>query len=484
MKEIKRTGVKKNFLYNMLYEVLVLAVPFLTTPYIARVLGSENVGIYNYVSANVTYFSLLAVFGSLSFAKREIAVSASDPEKVTASFWGMFTFRMLSTLAALVCFGAFCLWTPQYRMFYMIAGVSVLSVGVDVSWFFQGIENFKVTVIRNVIIKLGATALIFLLVRKPDDLIWYFAITVGSIFLGNCSLWVYLRRYVGSFSWKYFNFKKYFTGSLKMFIPALAIQVYTVLDKTMLGALVNVTEVGYYSQAEKIVTIIITMVNSLSAVLLPRISALVAADNFTEAERYYKKSVGVVAMLAIPCAVGCLFVAEDFIPLFLGDGYEPSIRVLQILSLLFVILGMARIIGTPLLIPLGRENRYTIAVCSGAVVNVVLNGLLIPRLGAVGAAVATIAAESVVTCLEIFFVRDRFSPKYILKSVGNYLLTTAAMAVVLLVCYQFIPSGVLRLVISVVLGAGTYFLLLILRKDPLLQEMVLSPLKKRLYFNR
>jgi O-antigen/teichoic acid export membrane protein len=478
MGDIKKTSLKKNFIYNMIYEVLVLSVPLITIPYISRVLGSENVGIYNYVSANVTYFSLIAAFGSASYAQREIAFIRDDREVRTREFWGVFSFRIISSLAALIFFGAFCVIVPDYKIFYIVSGISIVSVLADVSWFFQGLENFKVTVIRNVFIKLSATALIFAFVKKPEDLLLYIAINVGSVFIGSCSLWVYLKDYIDSFSRKYINIKKHLFGSLKLFIPVLAIQVYTVVDKTMLGVLVNVAEVGYFSQAEKIVQIIISVINALAIVLLPRISALIADNNFAEANLFYKKSVRAASLLAIPCMIGCVFVAEDFIPFFLGEHFEPSVRVLQILSLLFVILGMARVIGTPLLIPLKRENKYTIAVCSGAVINVLLNLFLIPRYAAAGAAVATIAAEACVTLLELYFVRDCFEPQVVIKSLWQYTGPGLVMTLILVMCHIFAPAGIIRMTFSVALGAATYFAVLIMKQDDLVKDMVLKPLRK------
>jgi len=478
MRIVKKTSLKMNFIYNMIYEVLVLSVPLITVPYISRVLGSGNVGIYNYVMANVTYFALIANFGSASYAQREIAPIRDNREVRTRTFWGFFSFRIISSLAALIFFAIFCIIVPNYKIYYIVSGISIVSVLADVSWFFQGLENFKITVTRNAIIKLSATALIFAFVKQPEDLLLYIAINVGSAFVGSCSLWAYLSDYIESFSRKYINIKKHLFGSYKIFIPILAIQVYTVVDKTILGLLKDVVEVGYYSQAEKIVQIIVSIINALAVVLFPRISALIANNDFAEANRFFRKSVRAASLLTMPCMIGCVFVAEDFIPLFLGEQFEPSVRVLQILSLLFVILGMARVIGTPLLIPLKRESKYTIAVCSGAVINVLLNLLLIPRYAATGAAVATIAAEACVTLLEIYFIRDCFKPQVIIRSLLQYTGPSMVMTLILVMCHIFVPSGIIRMISSVVLGVTTYFAVLIIKQDDLVIEMVLDPLKK------
>ena len=466
-------SIKKNFIYNMIYEVLILAVPLVTTPYISRVLGVENIGIYNYVTANITYFTLIAAFGSTTYAQREIAI-CRDKEKLSEEFWGVLLFRVCSSLIAILSLIVFCLITDKYRVYYLICSISIISVIVDISWFFQGQENFKVTVARNIIIKVVATLLIFIFVKKPDDLILYFLISVCSVFLGSLSLWHFIRGQVQKVEISKLNFKKHFFGSLKLFIPVLAIQVYTVVDKTMLGILSNVTEVGYYSQPEKLVKLLVTVIDSLAIVLLPRLSSLIGNNKIEEAKTIFKKAVSSSVLIALPCVIGCIVVSDDLIPVFLGDGYDPSINVLRILSFLIIILGIARVIGTPLLIPLKREKKYTIAVCMGAIVNLCLNYFLIPVIGAIGAAIATIAAEGCVTILQMYYVSDVFSYKTILKSVLHYLPHSIVMLLIILFVKRIIPDIYIRLIASIVAGVIVYIGLLIFTKDAFFKENILN----------
>lgn len=463
-------SVKKNFIYNMLYEVLVIIVPILTAPYISRVLGVNNVGVYNFVTSNVTYFTLIAAVGTLVHAKREIAFHQEDLKQRSDDFYGIFLLRLCSTILAMAIFYVYLKINNNYKVFYWLSSVSIISVVFDISWFFQGIENFKVTVVRNTIIKLLATLLIFLFVKKEADLWIYILINVGSVLLGNISLWFFLPKYIEKFKWKHYQVRKHLYGSLKLFIPVIAIQIYTVLDKTMLGMLTDVLEVSYYSQAEKIIKIGITVINALALVLLPRISALLHSKKYKEAVDCYEKSIDVSLFMAMPMMCGFVLIADDFIPFFLGAGYEGAIPVMKILSILMIVLGLAQIIGTPLLIPLKRENKYTIAVCVGAISNLIMNCFLIPRFAAVGAAVATIISEGLVTGLEIFYIRDTFPVKKIEESFAHYLSAALIMFLVTMIVKYVISPGTVRMFLMIVVGAIAYILILFQMKDAVLMN--------------
>lgn len=473
-----KKSMRKNFLYNILYEVVAIIVPFATAPYVARVLGASNVGINNLVSANVTYFTLIAALGSVSYAKREIAFHQENVKKRSDSFWGILVFRLICTLAALTAYVCFVAATKQYSVYYWISTVTIISVLFDIGWFFQGVENFKATVARNTAIRVLATLAVFTFVKKEADLGLYVFINVMAQLLGNLSLWFILPKYICRIDWKSLRLKKHLTGSLKLFVPVVAIQIYTVVDKTMLGALTTVLQVSYYAQAEKIVKLGITIINALALVLLPRMSALLRSQQYDTAVTYYGKSVDLAFFLAMPMMCGFALISDDFIPFFLGPGYDGAISVMKILSMLMVVLGLAQIIGTPLLIPLKRENQYTICVCIGAISNLIANYLLIPSFGAVGAAVATILSETLVTGMEMFYIKDVFPLNKIMGSFMHYLLPSFVMTAFVLGVKMLCPPGNIRMILLIGFGIATYLLSLIMMRDKFLKENIKLMLKK------
>ncbi|MBS6396167.1 MAG: flippase [Clostridiales bacterium] len=475
-------SLKKNFIFNILYEILILVVPLVTAPYVARVLGAESIGIYNYVTANVTYFSILAAFGSASYAQREIAFYQKEKKVLTNEFWGIFIFRVIITITTLIGFSFFVFINNKYSLYYLISSISIISVATDVSWFFQGLEEFKITITRNFIVKLIMTILIFLVVKDSNDLWLYFVLNVGAVFIGNLTLFGFLKKYIGIFELKNLGLKKHFCGSLKLFVPAIAIQVYTVLDKTMLGSLTNILEVGYYSQAEKIVKVILCVINALSVVLLPRMSSLIAGEKYETANMYYLKAVGVVSLLAIPCSIGGFFIAEDFIPWFFGEEFVSSIPIFKILSVLFVVIGMAKVVGAPLLIPMRREKQYTFAVAVGAIVNVGFNFYLIPQYAAIGASIASVIAEMCVTTLEVYFVKDYFKPKIIFGQAKKYFFVSLPMLTYFLILCSIFPTGRVRMIIMLGGGMIIYFATLCLTHDELWNENIVKPIINRIKY--
>ena len=380
-------SVKKNFFYNTVFQVLILFVPFITTPYVSRVLGAANVGKYSYASAMVTYFTLLAALGSTVYGQRKIAYYRGNKQDLSRVFWNTFAFRCVMGLLALGLYALYVFLFEGYNLINLIISISIVNVAFDISWFFQGIEDFKDIVIRNLIVRMICLSGIFIFVKTSSDTWIYVLILMCAQWAGSLSMWILMPKYIGLPD--IINPFDDFKNILLIFLPSIAIQVYTVLDKSMIGWITGSDYAnGCYEQSERIVRLAITVVTSVGTVVLPRVANLFHSDNLSQAKRYVYLSFRVVCMISIPMMFGLMSVSSVFIPLFLGSGFEDSVLLLSIFSVLIVVVSLAYIVGLSYLIPTKQQNVYTAAVSVAAGVNFCLNLILIRRYGAFGAAIS------------------------------------------------------------------------------------------------
>lgn len=461
----------KNYIYNSFYQCLVLLAPLITTPYVSRILGATGIGIYSYTQSIATYFVLLGSVGSTLYGQREIAYVQSDLERRTQIFCQITLFRFMTALVCtFVYFCAFCT-DGKYIAVYRILTLEVLATAFDVSWFFMGLEKFRLTVMRNAAVKLIGIILVFLLVKSSDDILIYTLCLTLPIFIGNISLWVSLPKYLVKTHVNWKGVVKHIRPMLVLFIPQLAVEVYVVLDKTMLGVLSsNIDEVGYYTQASKIVKVILMLVTSLGTVMLPAMSAAFAVGKMNEIVKSIQKAFQFVFLIGFALLFGLCGVAKNFVPFFFGQGYDEVTRLIVIISPILILIAISNVIGKQYLLPTKQERAYTISVVSGAIVNFVLNWLLILRLNAIGASVATVFAELTVTLVQIICVRNQVNLKACFLPGVKYCICGAIMCAVIYTLGEILNGNVGTLVLQAFAGIAVYCGALIVTKDTLLKE--------------
>lgn len=426
--------VSLNYLYQICFQLVSILTPFITTPYISRVFNAEILGKYNYVLSYVSYFVMIASLGLNNYGQREIA-RVSDKTSRTKLFKELFTLRCTSYFVVfIIYFVCFCI-ESRNAMLNRLFVVHIIASLIDVTWFFQGVEDFKTIAIRGTAVKIAGVVLIFAFVRTEDDFYRYVCILLGTNTLGNAFMWRTVSKHLTRVKTKvsFYSLKPHLRGSLVLFIPQLSIQVYAVLDKTLLGLLSGDAEVGYYSQSEKIIKIAVTVLTALGTVLMPRITKLFSLHNEDEAKTQINRGFVFVLTLAIPMMVGIIVIAEDFIPFFLGTGYAKSIPVMKILSVLCVAMGISGITGPAILVARKKDMEYTISVASGMIINVFFNIFLIPQYAAYGAAIATIIAESVVTGMQCYYSRDILDTRYIIRGSLRAIVLVAPMSLVIII---------------------------------------------------
>lgn len=476
-----RNSIKKNYIYNLIYQILVIILPIITTPYISRVLGAENIGIYSYTTSISAYFILFGSLGINLYAQREIAYHQDNKKKNSKTFFEIVILRDITMLISIIIFFIVFGTSGEYGFFYKILIIELIAQCFDISWFFSGLEEFKKTVLRNLVVKCTSVIAIFLLVKTPDDLYIYFLIYVLSAFIGNISLWFYLPKYIIKVKLKEINIVKHLKPTLALFIPEIAIQVYTILDKTMIGAIwEDKSEVGYYQQSERVIKLLLTIITSLGTVLLPRVANCFANNKKQQVFEYIKKSFNYVYFLAFPMIFGIIVVANKFVPMFFGPGYDRVIILMSIISPIILFIGMSNVIGKQYLLPTKRQKQYTISVIIGAIINFAVNSCLIWKYGALGASLGTVIAEFSVTLVQIIFVRKEFNVKEILKLSLNYLISSVVMFIICKLVGFIHVSDLVSIVLQIGIGVIIYIALLLVLKDKFTYNMI-KQIKEKIF---
>ena len=239
--------VLKNYAYNLSYQLLVIILPTITTPYVTRVFSSDDLGTYGYFNSIVTYFILLATLGIANYGTKVISGHRKEIEK---NFWGIYTLQLGATVLSLTLYGLLCLTLPimQNPVAYIL-GLSLVSKGLDISWLFQGLEDFRKITVRNITVKLVGVISIFLFVKSADDLYLYvFLLTIFEL-LGQLSMWLPAREFIGKPHVDLEYARYHLKPIILLFLPQIAISLYVTLDRTMLGVLASTKDVGIYDQA-------------------------------------------------------------------------------------------------------------------------------------------------------------------------------------------------------------------------------------------
>lgn len=458
--------VIKNYLYNLGYQILIIILPLITTPYVSRVLGAKGIGTYGYTNSITQYFILFGCIGLNLYGQREIAYYQKDIEKRSKVFFELLLLRIITVSISIVLYYFTFCQNATYGYIFSIQIIDVIASMFDISWLYQGMEDFKKIVVRNTLVKICGLIIIFMFVKSPADLPIYVLGYSATLLLGNLSMWMYLPKFVKKVSLKHLNIQKHLRPTIVLFLPQIATSIYTMLDKTMIGALTgNTAEVGYYEQSQKIIKMAMTLATSLGTVMLPRVANMYKEGKFKEVKESMYSSFQFISFLSFPLCFGLIGISKGFVPWFFGDGYGKVVYNMNIIAPIIFIIGYSNVIGTQFLLPTGRQKQYTVSVCVGTLVNLVFNLLLIPHFLSYGAAIATVIAELSVTLVQIIATKNIFSYKCVLKIVYKYILSSIIMALCLIILSNTLTVSILNTVIEVIIGCIIYFFVLILLKD-------------------
>lgn len=454
-------SVAKNYIYNVIYQLFIILVPLITVPYISRVLGSNGIGTYAYTNSVIQYFVLFGTIGVALYGNRAIAYTRENKQDLSRTFWGIFLMKLLTTVCSYGVFIIFLLMVNEYKAIFFIQSIYILSAAIDISWLYMGLEDFKKTVFRNVIVKLLGVLSIFIFVKTGADL-WKYVLILGSSELfGQFTMWMYIPKTVNKIKLKWKDIRIHFLPSLSLFIPQIAIQIYLVLNKTMLGLISNVSEVGYFDNADKIVKLVLAIVTSMGIVMLPRISSTFAKGEKTKVQQYIYKSFDFASYLSIPMMFGIAGIAKEFTPWFFGIAFEKTGTLIWIISPIIVFIAWSNVLGQQYLISVGRTTGYTVSVISGALVNFILNLSLISHFQSTGAAIATLVAEFIVTGVQLIYIHKNLKISKLFHSTWKFLLAGIIMYGFTRFIGTRLDASAITTFIQVFTGVIVYILLLI-----------------------
>ncbi|MBR4627241.1 MAG: flippase [Ruminococcus sp.] len=424
---MSKSSVKKNFMYQMIYEVLVIILPFVTSPYIARVIGASGLGVYSYSYSIAFYFVLFSMLGLKNYGNRAIAMVRDNEKHLNETFTNITILHIIVSLICLAAYVGYIFILAEQRLYAVIQLFYVLSGLFDISWFYFGIEKFKMTVFRNITIKILNVVCIFVFVRDEGDLWKYCLIMSLGMLISSLILWVPLRKYVKFVKPDKQKILMHLKPLLILFIPAVAVSLYKYMDKIMIGQLSSKAQLGFYDNAEKINIIPLTVISSFGTVMMPKMSNLAAKANKKESEKYMSISMQFVMFLAFALSFGLASIGKVFAPIFWGKEFTLSGTLMMYLSITIPFISFANVIRTQYLIPNEKDREYILSVVLGAIVNLTINFLLIPEHGAVGATIGTIAAEVTVCLVQVYAVRKELPMLRYLRSFIVFLPIGAVM---------------------------------------------------------
>lgn len=392
-------STKKNLVYNIIGNISAVIFPFVTVPYVSRVLGVDNIGIVGFASTYAQYFALIAALGVPFYGSKEIAKHRDSPEQRNKLFSELFMLTLISSFICSIIYLITVFSIPklsEHLDFMVVAGAAVYLSAFSFDWFFAGRENFKMITIRSVSVKVMSIILMFLFVRDKGDAIFYCGLSAFAIIANQLWNFNYLIRKEVKISFKNLNYRPHLKPLFTFLATNLAVSVYTILDTVMLGFMSNYSEVGYYTSAIRMTRVLLPFTILTTNVMVPKISYAFSQNDTQTLNHYYRRSFSLISFFAAPIAVGLIVISPSFVPLFFGDGFAGAIVPMQILGTILLLVGVSNFFGIQVLATSGNESRLLHCILFGTVVNFLSNMVLIPTYGAVGASIASSIAEFII----------------------------------------------------------------------------------------
>ncbi len=478
-------SLKSNAFYNILLNVSNVLFPFITTPYVSKVLGVENIGIVNFAITYASYFVMVAMLGVPTYGMRVIAsyqISGNDNRQAVFIELSTIIFIFSLIVSSIYVISIFAI--PQLyeqKDFLLVAGLTVYLASLNIEWYFGGRERFKLITVRSLVVKVAMTAGMFIFVRTRQDIMPYLLLMVGATLLNHVWNWIYLLRYDWKkVEWNTLRFKYHIKPLLMLFSATLAINIYTMLDTIMLGFLSDYNQVGYYTSAMKISRIVMPLVTAMSPVVFARVSALKESGETEQIKQILHNSFSYMYTLAVPLTIGLVVLSPRFVPMFFGPEFMPAILPMQLLSLLVIIIGISNVYGAQMVQAMGHDKQFLMAVIIGTIINFTLNMLLIKPYGAIGASIASIAAEIVVLVIMAIFAHQIINLNIGFKNLARPVVASLPILAFSVILNNYFSINHITYFSILITSSGlSYFgLMLFVFKDQTVINMFNSVIKK------
>ncbi|KWU04926.1 flippase [Lactobacillus crispatus] len=462
--------VIKNYLYNVGYQVLAIIVPLITSAYVSRVLRPEGVGANSFTNSIIQYFILVANMGIGFYGNRQIAYVRENRAQMSQTFWEIQIVKTIMTLYAFVAFEVFMIFYTRQPEYMWAQSINLIAVALDISWFYEGIEDFKVTVLKNSFVKIISMIAIFIFIKGPNDVTLYIIVLALSTLLGNLTLWPNIHRDLSRTNIKLLNPWQHFLPMLELFIPQIATQVYVQLNKTMLGVMVNETASGYYQYSDNLVKLILALVTATGTVMLPHVANAVSHGNMEKVNNMLYKSFNFVSAISYPMMFGLAAISLTLAPKYYGPGYGPVGLAMMIESIVILVIAWSNVIGVQYLLPIHRQKQFTWSVTLGAIVNLILNMPFIKVWGLNGAMWSTVISEIAVTFYQMWAVRDLLNFKELFLDSWKYCVAGILMFIPVFCMNLYLHQSWLMLGFEVLMGILIYGVVIWILRASILKE--------------
>ena len=471
---MKKKSIKLNFIMNAILTMSQFIFPLITFPYISRILEPAGTGMVSFATSVVTYFCMFSQLGIPTYGIRSCAKVRDDREELSRTVQELFLINLFMCVLVYVSFFISLFAVPrlaQNKILFLIISSSILFNAIGMEWLYKALEQYTYITIRSIIFKFIAVIAMFLLVKQNTDTVMYGAISIFAASASNIFNFFHVHHYITLRPVGEYNFRQHMKPIFVFFAMSCATTIYTNLDTVMLGFMKTDTDVGYYNAAVKIKSVLLGIVTSLGTVLLPRASYYVEHNMMDEFYRVAKKAIQFVFLIATPLFLYFILFAKEGIFFLSGSAYGGAILPMQIIMPTLLLIGLTNIMGIQMLVPLGKEKVVLYSEIAGAIVDLGINMILIPTMGAAGAAIGTIVAEMIVFIVQYIALRDMLLEAYRQVKYG-VLLVAVLLAGTLSELVKLLPLGIFfTLCLSAVIFFGVAGIVLMLLKEPLMLEM-------------
>lgn len=472
---MRKASIKKNFIMNSILTMSSFIFPLITFPYVSRILQPAGTGKVAFAISFISYFNLIAQLGIPTYGIRECARVRDDRELLSKTAQELVIINLIMSLFAYLCLAIAIFTVPRIyndRELILVVSVTVFLNAVGMEWLYKALEQYTYIAVRSILFKLIALAAMFAFIHSKDDYIIYGGISVFAASASNIVNLIHSRKHIDLRLSKNIELIRHLRPILVFFAMACATTIYTNLDEVMLGFMTSDIDVGYYDAATKIKKVLVSVVTSLGVVVLPRASYYIEKGKTKEFWDISEKAIHFIFLIASPMMVFFILFAKDTINVLAGSSYGGAVLPMQLLMPTILFIGLTNIMGIQIMVPLGRENKVLHSVILGAVTDALLNALLIPTMGASGAAIGTLAAEAVVLIYQFHVLGELIQPAF--KDVAYWklfisllLAAMASRAVVLIGVGSF-----LSVLIGAVIFFSVYLAAIILTKEKLTMELL------------
>ena len=467
--------ITRNYLYNAAYQLLVILTPIITAPYLARVLGADNLGIYGYVNSSGNIITTCTLLGIYAYGNRQTAYVRDNSHKLTETLWEIMYTRVLLGIIGTLVYSVYAYMNRDFRVYFILYYPYILAQFIDCTWVFVGLEDMKPAVIKNTAARLLNVLGIFLFVRKNDDLWIYILLLAVTALFTNIAAYTQVGKYIGKPAGRINKITGHIRDSAYLFLPQVAALFYLQVDKIMLQWLTGMSrQVSFYDHAEKLINIPLSLISVMSTVMMPRIANEFRNKNAAKITILLNRAGCFSLFAAFPMMFGLASVARQFIPWYLGVEFEPVANAMILLSPIVVLNSLTGISGQQYFTATNQISILLKAYVSAAILNIIVNAMLIPRYGYMGAAAATVGSSLISTILQYYYLNRQANVNEFVSYGIKYCMASAVMAGMIYLTTYKMQAKAGTTALQILVGMAVYFGLMFVMKDEVLTEAVLK----------